>query len=482
MSSPDIQFATIPDGIRTPGVYSEFNTALANQSLPGNTQTTLIIGQSTAQGSVPPLTLTGVFSDAQAAAYFGFGSQIHRMVMAALTANPQCSLSAIAVSDVAGSLAAVWTVTFTGVPTASGSLTLGLNADVIQVNPTPTDTPATIAAEFAEQIAALPELPFKATNSGGVLTLTALNAGTVANAFQVVAGGAVPGVAMTVMATTPGASDPNITNALTAVFLGGFDQIVMPYVDVTNLTALKNFLVDVGGYAEKRWAFGFVASNGTLAAAQTLSSNINYGWMNNPWCRGSASTTMEIAAAYAATIAATTDPALPFDYVPVMGIAVPPVAQQMSRTEEESALNNGVTPLNVGPGQQVQIVRAITTYTLNAAGVPDVSFLDITTPRTMKYVAKAFIQNRADNYSRAKITGRLINDVRNTGIVLLKQLESLEIIQNVSANLPMYIVEQDLQDVNRINERIPTAVVPGLHILAERFDLMLQLANTGTGS
>ena len=187
---------------------------------------------------------------------------------------------------------------------------------------------------------------------------------------------------------------------------------------------------------------------------------------------------MEIAAAYAATIAATTDPALPFDNVPVMGIAVPPVAQQMSRTEEESALNNGVTPLRVGPGQQEQIVRAVTTYTLNAAGVPDVSFLDITTPRTMKYVAKAFIQNRATHYSRAKITGRLLTDIRSTGIVLLKQLESLEILQNVTENLPMYIVEQYSQDVNRVNERIPTAVVPGLHILAERFDLLLQLAST----
>ena len=427
---------------------------------------------------MPPLTLTEVFSDTQAAAYFGFGSQVHRMVRAALTANPQCSLSVIPVADAALSAAAAWTVTFAGAPTTSGSLTLGLNADVIQVNPTATDTPATIAAEFAQQIAALPALPFTATAAAGVLTLTAVNAGTVANAFQVVAGGAVAGVTMTVAVATAGASDPNITAALNDVFLGGFNQIVIPYVDNTNLTALKNFLVDVGSYAEKRWAFGFIASNGSLAAAQTLSESINYGWINNPWCRGSATPTMEIAAAYAATIAATTDPALPFDFVPVMGIAVPPVSEQMSRTEEESVLNNGVTPLNVGPGQQVQIVRAITTYTLNAEGVPDVSFLDITTPRTMAYVAKAFIQNRTDLYSRAKITGRLLTDIRSTGIVLLKQLEDLEIIQNVTENLPMYIVEQDLQDVNRVNERIPTAIVPGLHILAERFDLLLQLAST----
>ena len=39
------------------------------------------------------------------------------------------------------------------------------------------------------------------------------------------------------------------------------------------------------------------------------------------------------------------------------------MANRLSRTEQENALRNGVTPLDNGPDGVVQIVRAITTYT-----------------------------------------------------------------------------------------------------------------------
>lgn len=473
MSSANISFDTIPSSVRKPGVYAEFNTKLAVRNLPGNLQRTLIVGQKHASGSLAALTVTDVFSDVEAAQLCGYGSQVHRMVRAALVANPYAQLSVIALDDAGGAVAATFPVTAAGTPTAAGTFALAINDTLIQVNVAITDTPTSVAAAFVAAIAAKPELPVSAANVAGVLTLTARNKGTVANGFKVTASGAVAGMTFTTGATTAGTGDPDITAALSAAFLGGHDQIVIPYRDSANLTALRNHLDAVGSWAEKRWALGFVASNGTLAAAITLSASVNHGWMNHVWLRNTTTATMEVAAAYAATVASQEDPAMPFDYQQVRGIAVPLVADRTSRTEEESALYNGVTPLNVGPGEVVQVVRAVTTYVLNAAGVPDVSFLDITTPRTLKYVAKVFIQDRARRYARAKISDRLIKSVRDSGIVLLKQLEDLEIIENVDANLPNYIVERDLQDVSRLNERIPTDVVNGLHVLAERFDLLL---------
>lgn len=473
MSSANIAFETIPSSIRKPGVYTEFNTRMAVRNLPGNRQRTLIIGQKTAAGTLAALTLTDVFSDVEAAIACGYGSQVHRMVRAALGANPYANVSVVALDDIGGGTLASWPVTAAGVPTAAGSFSLALNDAIVQVNVAVTDTPTTVAAAFVTAITARPNLPFTASNVAGLLTVTAKNKGTVANSFKVTSSGATAGMTLVVGAQVAGATDPDITAALTAAFLGGHDQVVIPYRDAPNLTALRNHLDNVGNYAEKRWALGYTASNGTLAAAITLSSSLNHGWMNNTWCRNTSTSTMEIAAAYAATIAATEDPALPFDYVEVKGIAVPLVADRTSRTEEESALYNGVTPLNVGPGERVQIVRAITTYVLNAAGVPDVSLLDITTPRTLKYVAKVFVEDRARRYSRAKISDRLIAGMRDTGIVLLKQLEELEIIEKVTDNLPSYIIERDIQDVSRLNERIPLDVINGLHILAERFDLLL---------
>lgn len=473
MSSQNISFDQIPSSTRKPGVYAEFNTKLAVRNLPGNRQRTLIIGQKTAAGALAALTLTDVFSDVEAAVACGYGSQVHRMVRAALLANPYANVSVVALDDVVAGTLATFPVTIAGAPTAAGVFALALNDTLLQVNVAVTDTPTTVAAAFVAAITARPQLPFTASNAVGVITISAKNKGTVANGFKVTASGVTAGMTCVAGAPVAGATDPDITAGLTVAFLGGHDQVVIPYVDTPNLTALRTHLDNVGNYAEKRWALGFVASNGTLAQAITLSAGINYGWMNHAWCRKTTTSPMDMAAAYAATIAATEDPAMPFDYAAVRGIAPPLVADRTSRTEEESALYNGITPLNVGPGETVQIVRAVTTYVLNAAGVADPSLLDITTPRTLKYVARTFVEDRARRYSRTKISDRLILSMRDSGIVLLKQLEELEIIEKVTDNLPGYIIERDLQDVSRLNERIPLDVINGLHILAERFDLLL---------
>jgi phage tail sheath gpL-like len=473
MSSPNIAFQNIPSSVRKPGVYVEFNTRSAVRNLPGNRQTTLIVAQRIAAGSVPALTLTNVFSDLDAALMFGYGSQAHRMVEAALQTNRYANLSVIAVDDAGGATATSWPITAAGAATAGGTFNVCLNDEVLPIAVSTSDTPTTVAAAIVAAVTARPYLPFSAANAAGVVTLTAKNKGTVANSFKVTTNSTVTGMTLTVGAQTAGATDPDITPALTAAFLGGHDQVVMPYTNAPNLTALRNHLDSVGNYAEKRWALGFVASTGTLAAATTLSASINHAWINHAWCRNTVTSPMEVAAAYAATIAATEDPALPFDYVEVTGVTPPLVVDRTSRTEEESALYNGITPLNVGPGERVQIVRAVTTYTLNAAGVADPSMLDITTPRTLKYVAKVFVEDRARRYGRAKISDRLMADMRDTGIVLLRLLEQLEIVEKVTDNLPQYMIERDTQDVSRLNERIPVDVINGLHILAERFDLLL---------
>lgn len=472
MASKNISFEKIGSSNRKPGILAEFNTRMAVRNLPGNLQTTLIVAQKTAAGTAPALTPTDVFSDVEAADLFGYGSQVHRMVIAALKANKYAQLTVCALVDGAGA-AAVWPLTVAGAPTSVGVFSLALNHDIIEVAVGMTDTPTSVAAAIVSAITQKQELPFTATNLAGVITLTAKNKGTIANSFKIVASGSAPGMTLTVGALTAGSIDPDITPALTAAFSGGHDQIATSLTNAPNLVALRNHIQAVGAPTEKRWAHAYVASNGSLASAIALSASLGDGFINNPWCRNTATTPMEIAAGYAATIAATEDPALPFDNVEVVGIAVPAIADRTSRTEEESALYNGVTPLNVGPGERVQIVRAITTYTVNEANVPDPALLDITTPRTMKYVAKVFIEHRGRNYARAKITNRLIGSMRTSGIVLMKMLEDLEIIEAVDDNLDSYIIERDLQDVSRINERIPVDVVNGLHIIAERFDLLL---------
>jgi len=55
----------------------------------------------------------------------------------------------------------------------------------------------------------------------------------------------------------------------------------------------------------------------------------------------------------------------------------------------------------------------------------------------------------------------------------LLRLDSLEILENVEANLAKVIVERDSQDVNRLNVKVPADVVNGLHVIAGVIDLVL---------
>ena len=56
---------------------------------------------------------------------------------------------------------------------------------------------------------------------------------------------------------------------------------------------------------------------------------------------------------------------------------------------------------------------------------------------------------------------------------VLYKLQDLEILEAVEANEDGVIVEDDLQDPNRLNVRIPADVVNGLHVVAMRIDLLL---------
>ncbi|MDD5676339.1 MAG: phage tail sheath C-terminal domain-containing protein [Chitinivibrionales bacterium] len=179
------------------------------------------------------------------------------------------------------------------------------------------------------------------------------------------------------------------------------------------------------------------------------------------------------AAAIAAVMAYEEDPARPLNTLALTGIAAPPIASRLSRTEQESCLSNGVTPLEVGPGEIVQIVRAISTYVQDAQGIDDVSLLDITTMRTLDYVRKAIRTRVALRFPREKLSSKTPDKVRDQIMDVLYQLEDLEIVEEVAANEDGVICERDLQDPNRLDAKIPCDVVNGLHVFAGRIDLLL---------
>jgi phage tail sheath gpL-like len=115
----------------------------------------------------------------------------------------------------------------------------------------------------------------------------------------------------------------------------------------------------------------------------------------------------------------------------------------------------------------------VSTYTVDAQGIDDVSLLDVTTIMTLDYVRKACRTRIALRFPRSKLSSKTPPKVRSELLDVLYQLESLEIVEAVSDNIDLLVVERDTQDANRLNAKIPTDVVNGLHVFAGRIDLLL---------
>ena len=479
MASKNISFDNIPASIRKPGKYIEFNTRLAVRTLPNNKQRMLIVGQRTSAGTIAEKIPTQVFSDKEAEIYFGPGSMCHLMTRAAITANPYLDLTVIALDDASAGQPAVGTVTIGGAATGTGVLTLYVGTKKVEIAIATTTAAAAVAAALKAELDKHPDLPVTASVAEAVVTLTAKNEGLCGNDIHLsyVLTNA-PGATVTIVAMATGAANPTLADALAAVFGEQYDIIVTPYNNQTDLATLKTHLDSVSGPLEQRPGTGVYGMNGALATATTLSGQVNSGRILCAYHRYTAATLVqsmpyEIAAAFGAVMAWEEDPARPLNTLELKGIAAANIADRLSRTEQENLLYNGVSPTEIGPGETVQIVRAISTYLQDPQGIDDISLLDITTIRTLDYVRKAVRTRISLRFPREKLSSKTPPKVRSEILDVLLQLQDLEIVEEVEANKDGLIVERDLQDPNRLDARIPADVVNGLHVFAGRIDLLL---------
>lgn len=270
-----------------------------------------------------------------------------------------------------------------------------------------------------------------------------------------------------------GDAEPDIAAALDATALGGYTILVPAWFSQTALTALRTHIATYTDSIEQQSIIGVGAVTTTLAAATALATSLNAGAITVALLPGTGSTARQVAAAYAAMIASEEDPARPLNTLALAGIRVPPIASRLGRTEQETCLANGITPLEVGAGDIVQIVRAVSTYTTSVAGADDVALLDLTTIRTLYYVRQACRDRIRLRFPRAKLSSKTPAAVRGELLDVLKKCEDLEILEEVAANADALVVERSAQDVNRLNASIPADVVNGLHVFAGRIDLLL---------
>ncbi|MCF6246920.1 MAG: phage tail sheath subtilisin-like domain-containing protein [Desulfobacula sp.] len=473
MASKNISFDNIPSSIRKPGKYFEFNTKLAVRTLPQNRQEVLIVAQKLAAGSVAAETPVMVFSDIEAAEYCGYGSQVHLMARAMIKANPYVALTLVGVDDNVAGVAATGTSQIDIDAVAAGTVRQYIGNEFAEIAVAKGDVKADIAAALKAAIDAKPDLPVTAAVVTDTITLTAKNKGVVGDDIHLSLIAANNCVTATITAMTGGSGDPDIATALAAVFGKQYHKIVVPYGDSTTLTALRDHIDAISGPMEQRPSVGVYALTGALAAATTLAGTLNSGRLLGAYLRNTRSLPMELAAAMAGIMAWEEDPARPLNTLAIKGIHAPDIEDRLSRTEQETCLNNGVTPFEVGPGEKVQVVRAISTYTKDGQGIDDVSLLDITTITTLDYVRKACRERISLRFPREKLSSKTPKKVRSELLDVLLKLEDLEIVEEVMANKDGLVVERDLQEANRLDAKIPADVVNGLHVFAGRIDLLL---------
>ncbi|KNC89704.1 phage tail sheath subtilisin-like domain-containing protein [Trabulsiella odontotermitis] len=471
----EIQFDSIPNSIRKPGQYLEFNTRTAVNTLPGNPQRMLIIGPMLDTATVAPLVATAVFSDDEASQLFGTGSLAAAMAAAAIKANAYLQLSVIGLENGEAGVPAKGTLKITGAATKSGTLTVLIAGTEVAVNVDNGALPADIIPALVTAMGQKPELLVTGAYDveGGALTLTCRSWGEWGNDITLSASTTATGLTLTVTPMAGGEKNPDIQPALDAVFTAGHNILVNPFSTDTALAAFSEHLTATGNAIEKRGAIGCSGWTSTLGSGITLAHNVNDGRISIPWYRGSVKLPAILAAAYAAVLASEEDPARPLNGLPLTGMDVVAESQYESRTEQESALHNGLTPIEVGPGNTVQIVRAVSAYIVNPQGVEDPALLDITSIRTLDYTRKACADRIGLRFPRDKNSIRTPPKVQSELYDVLLKLDDAEILENVVANKDKLKVQKSGTDANRCDAVIPADVVNGLHVFAGRIDMIL---------
>ncbi|MCG9496218.1 phage tail protein [Acinetobacter pittii] len=179
----------------------------------------------------------------------------------------------------------------------------------------------------------------------------------------------------------------------------------------------------------------------------------------------------ELAAAMAAALADSNDPALPFNGVNLGGIK--PVADEFKLTFErmEAAMNKGVCMINTGADGKPEIVRAISTYRMNPdSGEADDLMLDINGVLVVDYTRKVIRQDLMKE-RRRKNTAAQRRNIKSIILTRAIQLDKAEILQNVRETADQITVIEDTTDRYRVNVKVPTDWVRGMHVIGTTLDV-----------
>ncbi|EKN4704973.1 phage tail sheath subtilisin-like domain-containing protein [Yersinia ruckeri] len=491
-----LPFSHIPNNLRTPLFFAEFDNSQANSAT--TTQRTLIIGQMLAAATLPPNVPVLVSSVATVAGLCGAGSMLQGQMAAYLANDIAGEIYILPLSDAEAMVAATGKITVTTPASATGAISLYIAGIRVQIAVVATDDVATIATALTAAINAATALPVIATAAAGVITLTAKNKGAHGNAIDVrlnylgSAGGenTPDSLALTITPMSGGAGAPELDDALANLQDRTFDFIINPYTDTASLNKLKDFLSDSTGrwsYAEQLYGHSFAAQSGTygqLTAAGELRNDQHASLLG---VNGSPTPSYIWSAAYVGAIAQSlrNDPGRPLQTLSIAGVLAPPLASRFTLTERNNLLHSGISTVTVADDGTVQVENIITTYQKNGFGAEDDSYLQIETLFLLMFITRYMRTQVTSKFARMKLAADGTRFAPGSAIItpnviraeLIAQYQALEFsgyVQDAKGFAKGLIVEKSASNPNRVDVLWTGVLINQLRIFAVLNQFRLQ--------
>lgn len=446
-----VSFENTPGDVLVPAYMVEFNAGPPNYS---GTSRQIILGRAlalTIAASGVPVNVGGQNPNTVC----GLGSIGAEQILYARRRNPLGEIWFLDVGAPAGAAAAKGALTFTGTATSSGTLVRYLGGERYSVPVAVGDIGADVAAAFAAVVGQgytkfgyRMLAPVAAVVDGTDTTkvnLTARHVGTEANAFRIEAGldgdeVEVPGIAVAITAMATGTGDLDMAAALAKLGAQPYDWICGPYNSAAQLDAVRDFLADSGNgrSAPLVGLLGHYTTHkeGNLAALTAFGQTRNdrhvtvaglYQWPQSPWCIGAA-LCGEIAFLknLGRSLATAVEVARPMQTRVLEGLRPPKDPNAVfAMADRDSLLRNGISTFTVTADGQMACDRIVTSYRVNASGLPDRTWLDIEDIAIAAYCARYFRNKLLGAYPRCVLVED--NPAGLQGVVTPADLEATSI-------------------------------------------------------
>lgn len=482
-----ITFNEINTTLRTPGTSIEIDNSLAGSGS-FDQQNLLVVGYSSDKvGQVEE-----IYSYNQAIEKYGQGSMLAGMLKKVFLKNPSVSVLGYGIKEPeTGTKAAASIEVSTDAVPLAGSLSISVAGNNLKIPVTKDATDAVVAEAIRDYINARAALPFTATASNGTVTLKANHKGDYANAWVIkkISGFGIKqasGVTLKFEAFKGGSGAPDLDDLIKAMGQNAYHYLANPFTDTTNLEKLKESIAAAYKADLMNYGMVFCAVKSDIAGLKNYAKNLNTPFIATADAGITDATTYEVAAGFAAAAASvySIDPAMPLNYEVIEGLGA---NVDRLANEKESLLHSGITALAKTKSGDLAILRAITHYRFNPAGVADDSYLDCSTIYTAGKVREyqhnkitlRYAGYKAADKAQLVPAGQKILTVpalKAEYLSIYSDLIDMGLVEDFDSYKESLIIEADSKIAGRFNVLDNPNYITPLHIIAARtqFELVDQ--------